>query len=216
MLDKKLLDILVCPQCRGGLTTSDAMQSLVCNACQLKFPVRDDIPIMLLDEASDLRSGAAVQGRTLDVSTAATFKIISGPNKGLSFHLDRFTCKAIGRSISDPNKTTMFNVEVGLALDEGTKGLIQHYIAKQFKPAKRPAGAADSSTGVFKRTSDIVLDDASISRLHAMIFYGESGVGILDLVSKNGTFVGGEEIESRLLRKGDTIEFGETKILYEG
>ncbi|MBI4373307.1 MAG: FHA domain-containing protein, partial [Deltaproteobacteria bacterium] len=53
------------------------------------------------------------------------------------------------------------------------------------------------------------------SRLHAMVFYGDSGVGILDLVSKNGTFVGGVEIESRLLKKGDIVSIGSTKIRLE-
>jgi pSer/pThr/pTyr-binding forkhead associated (FHA) protein len=49
-----------------------------------------------------------------------------------------------------------------------------------------------------------------------MIFYDDAGVGILDLVSKNGTFVNGEEVESRILVGGDTIEIGECRIVVEG
>lgn len=216
-MDKKLLEILVCPQCKGALTSIEGGAFLACKTCQVKYPVRDGIPIMLVDEAVSIKSGAKPSGPLVGgfsaVSKFATFSIVGGPNKGLSFHLERFTCKAVGRAISDPHKTTMFNVDVSLSLDEGTKGLVQNYVSKQFKDAKSSAGL---EMGSFKRTSDVVLDDTAISRLHAMFFYGGTGVGILDLVSKNGTFVNGEEIESRLLRKGDAIEMGETKIVYEG
>jgi uncharacterized protein YbaR (Trm112 family) len=212
MVNKKLQEILVCPQCKGSLASAEGGKALCCKACQLKYPVRDGIPVMLVDEAIDIRSGKHAQN-SLCRGDVAAFKVIDGPNKGLAFHLDRLTCKAIGRSMADPNKTTIFNIDVSLALDEGTKGLIQHYISRQFKD---PKAANNEVTGSFKRTSDVVLDDLSISRLHAMVFYGEAGVGVLDMVSKNGTFVNGEEIESRLLKKGDAIEIGETKIIFEG
>ncbi|MBI2341561.1 MAG: FHA domain-containing protein [Deltaproteobacteria bacterium] len=185
-------------------------KSLSCKTCQLKYPVRDGIPVMLVDEAIDTRSGKQAEEFRGGV---AAFKVIDGPNKGLSFHIDCMTCKAIGRSIADPNKTTIFNIDVSLALDEGTKGLIQHYLSRQFKDQK---ATNNEVMGSFKRTGDVILDDMSISRLHAMFFYGEAGVGVLDMVSKNGTFVNGEEIESCLLKKGDAIEIGETKIIFEG
>ncbi len=50
-LDPVLLDILVCPGCRTSLSVDDAAGELVCNGCGLAYPVRDDIPVMLLDEA---------------------------------------------------------------------------------------------------------------------------------------------------------------------
>ncbi|MDX6317942.1 MAG: uncharacterized protein QOD35_1342 [Nocardioidaceae bacterium] len=50
-LDPVLLDILVCPDCKGSLTVDYDNQELICNACGLIYPVRDDIPIMLVDEA---------------------------------------------------------------------------------------------------------------------------------------------------------------------
>ncbi|HEX5972203.1 MAG TPA: Trm112 family protein [Gemmatimonadaceae bacterium] len=53
-LSPKLLDILVCPKCKGALEYREQEQALLCNSCRLRFPVRDDIPIMLLDEASPL------------------------------------------------------------------------------------------------------------------------------------------------------------------
>jgi hypothetical protein len=50
-LKKELLAILVCPKCTGGLVYKEAECFLVCNKCRLKYPVKDDIPVMLLDEA---------------------------------------------------------------------------------------------------------------------------------------------------------------------
>lgn len=214
MIDKRLLEILVCPKCKGSLTAEEGGSALVCKTCQLKYPVRENIPVMLVDEAVDVKTAKSQTGASKAAAPVAIFRIISGPNRGLSFHLERFTCKAIGRAISDPNKTAMFNVEVSLSLDESTKGLVQNYISRQFKEAKSSTGK--STTGMFKRTGDVILDDMAISRLHSMIFFGETGVGVLDMVSKNGTFVNGEEIESRLLKKGDAIEMGETKIVFEG
>jgi uncharacterized protein YbaR (Trm112 family) len=54
MLDKQLLDILVCPKCKGELEYREDQDELVCNACRLRYEVRDDIPIMLIDEAKPL------------------------------------------------------------------------------------------------------------------------------------------------------------------
>jgi uncharacterized protein len=47
----QLLKILVCPKCKGELTYHEADRVLDCPACRLRYAVRDDIPIMLIDEA---------------------------------------------------------------------------------------------------------------------------------------------------------------------
>ena len=55
-LAPELLQILVCPKCKGELEhrTAAAVESLVCHACRLVYPVEDGIPIMLIDEAKPL------------------------------------------------------------------------------------------------------------------------------------------------------------------
>ncbi len=50
----QLLAILVCPKCKGPLEHREAESALDCKACRLRYAVRDDIPIMLIDEASPL------------------------------------------------------------------------------------------------------------------------------------------------------------------
>ena len=53
-LSPQLLAILVCPKCKGELDYREHESSLLCHACRLRYPVRDDIPIMLTDEATPL------------------------------------------------------------------------------------------------------------------------------------------------------------------
>lgn len=53
-MDKKLLDIIVCPVCKGPLVHWAGKAELVCRACRLAYPIRDDIPVMLEDEARQL------------------------------------------------------------------------------------------------------------------------------------------------------------------
>ena len=51
-LDKELLDILICHNCRGDVEYREDDQEIVCvGRCRYRYPVRDDIPVMLIDEA---------------------------------------------------------------------------------------------------------------------------------------------------------------------
>lgn len=50
-LDPWLLDILACPACRAPVEVDEVASKLVCTACRLAYPVRDGIPVMLVDEA---------------------------------------------------------------------------------------------------------------------------------------------------------------------
>ena len=53
-MDKTLLDILACPNCKGPINYQQSEQELHCTLCQLAYPIRDDIPIMLAEEARSL------------------------------------------------------------------------------------------------------------------------------------------------------------------
>lgn len=55
-MDKKLLDILACPLCKGRLEYDKSNKELICRFDQLAFPIRDGIPVMLEDEARELSS----------------------------------------------------------------------------------------------------------------------------------------------------------------
>jgi uncharacterized protein YbaR (Trm112 family) len=53
-MDNKLLDILVCPVCKGSLLYRKEARELICSPCRLAYPIRDDIPVMLPEEARAL------------------------------------------------------------------------------------------------------------------------------------------------------------------
>ena len=55
-MDARLLDILVCPLCKGPLVLDKAAQELICKGDKLAYPIRDDIPIMWVDQARDLNA----------------------------------------------------------------------------------------------------------------------------------------------------------------
>lgn len=54
MIKKELLDILACPKCKGPIESDETQSNLICRQCKLVYPVKDDIPIMLIDEATPL------------------------------------------------------------------------------------------------------------------------------------------------------------------
>lgn len=53
-ISKELLDILACPKCKGEIYLNDSGDGLICNECKLLYEIKDDIPIMLIDEAKPL------------------------------------------------------------------------------------------------------------------------------------------------------------------
>ncbi len=60
-MDKKLLEILVCPLCKGKLVYDKSAQELICKADRLAFPINDGIPVMLEDEARPLAADEKVK-----------------------------------------------------------------------------------------------------------------------------------------------------------
>ena len=51
-LDPELLSIMACAKCKGEIRLNDKGDGLICEACRLVYPIKDDIPIMLIDEAT--------------------------------------------------------------------------------------------------------------------------------------------------------------------
>jgi len=53
-LSQDLLDILACPKCKGEVHLSEKQDALICGTCKLRYAIKDDIPIMLIDEAESI------------------------------------------------------------------------------------------------------------------------------------------------------------------
>jgi uncharacterized protein YbaR (Trm112 family) len=56
-LSKELLEILACPKCKGDIFLDTAGDGLICKTCRLVYPIKDDIPVMLIDEALPYQGG---------------------------------------------------------------------------------------------------------------------------------------------------------------
>jgi len=54
MIDQALLNILACPKCKNKVDYNNDKYALLCQECQLAYPIRDSIPVMLIDEAKSL------------------------------------------------------------------------------------------------------------------------------------------------------------------
>jgi uncharacterized protein YbaR (Trm112 family) len=53
-IKKELLEILACPKCKGDIYLNNEGDKLICDKCRLMYEIREDIPIMLIDEAKPL------------------------------------------------------------------------------------------------------------------------------------------------------------------
>lgn len=53
-ISKELLEVLACPKCKGDLRLAETQDGLICDACKLRYAIKEDIPIMLIDEAESL------------------------------------------------------------------------------------------------------------------------------------------------------------------
>jgi uncharacterized protein YbaR (Trm112 family) len=56
-LKKELLEILACPKCKGDIYLNPTEDGLICDRCRLMYEIRDDIPIMLIDQAKSIETG---------------------------------------------------------------------------------------------------------------------------------------------------------------
>lgn len=54
MMEKKYLNILVCPNCKGKLSFDESTQELICDLDKLAYPIREGIPVMLIDQARQI------------------------------------------------------------------------------------------------------------------------------------------------------------------
>lgn len=52
--NKQLLDILACPQCKGKIRYDEKFEGLVCDPCKLVYEIKDDIPVLLIEEAKKI------------------------------------------------------------------------------------------------------------------------------------------------------------------
>lgn len=136
------------------------------------------------------------------------FKVTAGPNDGDTLSLEIGTCRLVGRHLSD-NETALIDRNGNRVLDAPTSDILSAKL-KDRSPAV--SGVDGVSSDTFERGADVILADDSISRAHAMLFFDDSGIGIIDLASTNGTFVNEERIITAMIGDGDAIGIGNSHL----
>ena len=103
-ISTELLKLLVCPKCKKALQYQSKEDALLCSSCSLLYPIQEGVPVMSEEEAFEIGKGGELMTKATK-SPVAIFKIKEGPNQGESLKLPLDSCRAIGRSIDDVNKT---------------------------------------------------------------------------------------------------------------
>lgn len=139
----------------------------------------------------------------------ATLKVTAGPNEGDVVSLELGSCRLIGRHLSD-SETAFIDRDGNRVLEVPQQQLLTSHL-KEHAPntSTMPGGY---SAQAFERGPDIIFADDSISRAHAMVFYDNAGLGIIDLASTNGTFINSERIGTSRVSDGDTILIGASEM----
>jgi hypothetical protein len=147
-------------------------------------------------------------------SPRALCKVIAGPNAGDMIALDVNACRLIGRHLSE-NETAFIDRDGNRMLDAAANHLLGEELSQHLaqKSEAQPAVAnPQMALGAFERGPDVIFADDAISRAHAMLFYDEHGVGIVDLASTNGTYVNTQRVGLTMLRDGDVVSIGSSEV----
>ena len=154
-------------------------------------------------------------------------KVLAGPNEGDTVSVDQGSCRLIGRHLSE-SETTLMDRDGNRLLDGSAMQILTKHLktpgegddkaeeaAPEPEPVPEPPRAPELSSTTFERGPDIIFADDSISRAHAMVFYDDVNVGIIDLASTNGTYVNAERISSSIMQNGDTVSIGNSDLTVE-
>lgn len=208
LLKKELFECLACPSCAGQIVETKE-RVLVCPACLLGFRVYEGVPDLSLERAISLRKTALKENE----SRRAIFQIVVGL-KHAPLELRPGHCVILGRFLLGDNQTDATIVARHRStgeIDPHTLKLIEKYLTRGKDKdvlLRETLSSVPGLLGDFKRDADYLLDDSIISRRHALLYYDEKGLWVVDLVSKNGTYVNGKEIEHAKLRHNDILSLG--------
>ena len=145
------------------------------------------------------------------MSQRATLTVVSGPNSGDTVSIEKGTCRLVGRHLSE-SETAMIDRDGNRIIDASSCQIIsEHLNEKAPNMGATAQPAPDFNADVFDRGPDVILSDDSISRAHAMLFFEDTGFGIIDLASTNGSIINTEKVTSALANDGDTIILGGTE-----
>ena len=180
------------------------------------FKIKDDVPDFRLDHAISFKR----KGKS-SVQKRALISVIIGDSRNQNVELKSGHCIILGRLVSDHNPDMTFvgkpdfnSLTHFTRIDSDHEKLIEKYLDQGKPKSQSPKKEAISPRflGDYVRDADFLIDDSAISRTHIILYQDDENVRILDLVSKNGTYVNGKEIESYALKNNDVLSVGTSSL----
>lgn len=133
--------------------------------------------------------------------------IIDGPVHGTRIDLKSGTFRLIGRLDQNQEITMQVTTSGDQILTEQLQNRMQEHLESH--------EGADLRLQFEERDHDILLEDPSVSKSHAMIFTHPHGLSVADLMSTNGILVNGQAVNDASLKPGDRLRIGKTLLLFD-
>lgn len=206
---KEYFDALCCPTCQGEVILTKE-RIIFCQNCLVGYRAVGNVPDLRPEHAISFRKSSATPGRN------AVLSVVLGEALSRSLTLEPGHGAILGRSAQDDGEDITIAGRASMdALDGHTQKLIDSVLARKGRKSALPfdlGPSGKSHLGDFKRDPDFVFFDASVSRQHAVVYHDRDGLWVLDLVSKNGTFVNGREVENAKLKNNDVLSLGQVSL----
>lgn len=223
-LPKDYFETLACPACESAKLVVTKEKIIICENCLMGFRLNGDVPDFRLDHAINFKKEIGEQKRGIK----AQFTVLMGEDTHKSFELKLGHCVVLGRwLIAGFSGDATVMVRLGTSTESTTGGffpldsnyqqLIERYLSSQnpeIKLAKNDplVSSTHRTLGNFIRDQDFLLQDSSVSRTHVVLYQDERGVHVLDLFSKNGTYINGYEVELSRLKNNDVLSLGNVSL----
>lgn len=215
---KDHLPEFVCPSCQSERLLPTKEKIIICQSCLTGYKLVGEVPDFRIENSISFKKKIVEQKKGVN----AVFTVMLGEDKNQSFDVKLGHCVVVGRKqarLFEESEHTVVAKPQDLSgpvytnLDPSTQQLIERYLSRTTSTQDNVrrvsvAQAKEKLLGNFLRNPDFTLAESSVSRSHAVLYQDDTGVSILDLISKNGTYVNGCEVETARLKDNDVISFG--------
>ena len=137
------------------------------------------------------------------------FVVVEGSDQGRRFAFTPGSFRVIGRQEGVITGTHAVARSAIRRLEDEDHDKMGQHLARRATPGLYGARGA---TADFDRDDDIDLIDDAVSQTHAIVFCDDAGLSIVDVASKNGTWVNGDRVHESTLVDGDLVRVGETRL----
>lgn len=206
------LEAVACPTCQSKVVkTREGI--LFCQVCCVGYPLHGEVPDFRSQSIIDFKK-LIRQSKTTGAVAKVQFLGTSLKKSEKSIELKINHCVLVGRAMYlEPNSDITFvgiPQENRVSIGPQTRQLIDQYLLldQDGKASQVPPLHPNQYLGSFERCDDFLIDDKSVSRAHAVFYHNPEGLWVLDLVSKNGSYVGGREVEHAKLKHNDVVTLG--------